>query len=131
MTKIKLKGRELELVFNLDSWMELGDTGFSMAKMDELIGNDAAREHEGDVLRRIITIARILANQGEELKGKERGITDEELKKLLKPAQMLALKLAVIGEINKGMAMETKEKKEGEERDLVLEEINQKKTSAE
>lgn len=130
MTKIKIGGREIELVFNLDSWIELGDNGLSIANMDELIGAEAVKEHEGDVIRRIITLARILGNQGEELAGRERDLTDEGLRKLLRPAQVLHLKIAVINEINKGMGMETKEKKEGEERDLVLEEINQKKTAS-
>lgn len=130
MTKIKIGGREIGLVFNLDSWIELGDNGLSIANMDELIGAEAVKEHEGDVIRRIITLARILGNQGEELAGRERDMTDEGLRKLLRPAQVLHLKIAVINEINKGMDMETKEKKEGEERDLVLEEINQKKTAS-
>ena len=130
MTKIKIGGREIGLVFNLDSWIELGDNGLSIANMDELIGAEAVKEHEGDVIRRIITLARILGNQGEELAGRERDMTDEGLRKLLRPAQVLHLKIAVINEINKGMDMETKEKKEGEERDLVLEEIKQKKTAS-
>lgn len=131
MTKIKIGKREIELVFNLDSWIEMGDNGLSMANMDELIGAEAVKQHEGDVIRRIITLARVLGNQGEELAGRERDLTDEGLRKMLKPAQILPLKLAVIGEINRGMSMETNEKKEGEERDLVLEEINQKKTASE
>ena len=43
--------------------------------------------------------------------------------------ELFAIKLAVINEIDTAMEMETKKENPDEPRDLVLEEINQKKTA--
>ena len=82
-----------------------------------------------DAIRAVVTLTRILGNQGLEMNGEDRDLTDEWLRKRIRPGQLIYLKVAIATEVDAGMSMETNERKEGEERDLVLEEINQKKTS--
>jgi hypothetical protein len=79
------------------------------------------------MLRSLVAMVRIMGNEGLELDGQPKDLTDEWLKKNIRPGQMLDIKVAVITEIDKGMRLETVEHKENEERDLVLEEINKKK----
>lgn len=130
MTTVKIAGREIPLVFNLDSWFEMEDAGLKLSELNVIFSRENTIEKPLEVIKATLTIARIFGNQGLELRGDERDITDEWLRKSVKPSQVMHLRMAVIDEIDKGMGMETHETKEGQERDLVLEEINQKKTSA-
>ena len=129
MTKIKIGGRVIPLYFNLDAFFEMAENGLNLASVRELFSKEAQMERYLDVLKAVITLARILGNQGLEMNGEDRDLTDEWLRKRIRPGQLINLKIAIATEVDAGMSMETNERKEGEERDLVLEEINQKKTS--
>ena len=129
MTKIKIGGRVIPLLFNLDAFFEMNECGLGLASVRELFNREAQKERYLDVVKATITLIRILGNQGLEMDGGERDLTDQWLRKRLRPGQLINLIVAIASEVDIGMSMETNERKEGEERDLVLEEINQKKTS--
>ena len=129
MTTIKIGGRKIPLYFNLDAFFEMAENGLTLASVRELFSKEAQMDRYLDVLKAVITLARILGNQGLEMNGEDRDLTDEWLRKRIRPGQLINLKIAIATEVDAGMSMETNERKEGEERDLVLEEINQKKTS--
>lgn len=129
MTKIKVGGRVIPLLFNLDAFFEMAENSLNLNSIKELFSRDAQMNRYMDAIKAVVTLTRILGNQGLEMNGEERDLTDEWLRKHVRPGQLINLKVAIATEVDAGMSMETNERKEGEERDLVLEEINQKKTS--
>ena len=100
-----------------------------LAKVNDVLALRKNTEKTSTRLSDLISLIRIFGNQGLELEGQERDLTDAWLKKNIKPSQLFAIKLAVINEIDTAMEMETKKENPDEPRDLVLEEINQKKTA--
>lgn len=129
MISIKIGGRSIPLLFNLQAFFEMKENDLSLSNLRELFSKEAQQDKYFEVLAAVVTITRILGNQGLEMAGQEHDLTDIWLRKHLRPGQILPLKVAIAKEVDAGMSMETNERKENEERDLVLEEINQKKTS--
>ena len=129
MTEVTIAGRRIPLVFNVDSWDEMERTVVVLAKVNDVLALRKNTEKTSTQLSDLISLIRIFGNQGLELDGQERDLTDQWLKKNIKPSQLFAIKLAVINEIDTAMEMETKKENPDEPRDLVLEEINQKKTA--
>ena len=127
MTELTIGKRKIPLVFDMDSWIEIEENVCALSRLNEVVDQHNMQGRKSDMLRSLVAMVRIMGNEGLELDGQSRDLTDEWLKKNIRPAQMLDIKVAVITEIDKGMRLETVEHKENEERDLVLEEINKKK----
>ena len=128
MTELTIGKRKIPLVFDMDSWIEIEENVCALSRLNEVVGQHNMQGRKSDMLRSLVAMVRIMGNEGLELDGQPKDLTDEWLKKNIRPGQMLDIKVAVITEIDKGMRLETVEYKENEERDLVLEEINKKKT---
>ena len=127
MTELTIGKRKIPLVFDMDSWIEIEENVCALSRLNEVVDQHNMQGRKSDMLRSLVAMVRIMGNEGLELDGQSRDLTDEWLKKNIRPGQMLDIKVAVITEIDKGMRLETVEHKENEERDLVLEEINKKK----
>ena len=125
MTTLKVGGRELALAFTLDA----------MAEMQEAFGQKAIMTEKGlsEVLnsaKDTLKLTAILANQGEELRGKPADITAKWLGQHMKPARTAALQKTIMDAIMAGMNMETAEDDPAEEVDVVLEEMKKKDSEA-
>lgn len=127
MTELTIGKRKIPLVFDMDSWIEIEENVCALSRLNEVVDQHNMQGRKSDMLRSLVAMVRIMGNEGLELDGQPKDLTDEWLKKTIRPGQMLDIKVAVITEIDKGMYLETVEHKENEERDLVLEEINKKK----
>lgn len=131
MTEISIGGRNIPLVFNYDAWAEMEETVCKLANLDEVLNSDnrakEPAEKTNDSKARFARLLAVLGNQGLEMDGKERDLTEKWVRKNIRPAQYVELKMAVIREIDDGMRMETETKDPNAPRDLVLEEIDKKK----
>lgn len=127
MARIKIGGREIPLLFDMVSWAQMDAEVCTLARINEVLGYDRENKTSTSV-RDMVSIVRILGNEGLECAEEATDLTDKWLMKNMKPAQFSDVRMAVITAIDEGMATETQGKKGADEpRDLVLEEINKKK----
>ena len=120
--KIKIKEREIPLRFRMRQFMEIEEEIGNLAEIKKLV---LEGEHR---VRNVIAMIRILGNAGLKAAGEPADLTNEWLEENMDPYAIMGYQLAVIG----CLANETKseaatEKNENTERDLVLEEIEEKK----
>ena len=139
MTEIKIGGRTVPLLYTTFEMIaiqeEIGCTAFQLR--DEVFGIRQEDEDDptsitfgivkdGEKIRKLGTMIRILGNAGLEEKGEEADLTDKWILRQMKPAMILPYCVAVMAEINEGNRIEKTEKKEGPV-DEILEEENAKK----
>ena len=119
---INIGDRKIPLRFRMNQFIEIEETIGNLGEIRELILKGKNR------LRNLISVTRILGNAGLKAAGQEADLTDEWLTENMDPHALMAYQIAVIGCLSKESESEAAaEENESKERDLVLEEINQKK----
>lgn len=126
MVTIKIGGRKIPLLFNLRSWMQMEKEICVLARVDEIL-RYKAEERTCNNLSEIVSLTRIFGNEGLKQNGQEPELTDEWLIEHIRPNQVAAIRIALMGVMGEGFASEQLKRDENAERDLVLEEINKKK----
>ena len=130
MQELKIGGRVIPLVFNWDSWSEMEREVCALSKLRTALDQRKSEKLTSDAVDIITGIIRVLGNQGLELNGQPRDLTDKWLRQNLRPREMTVYRDAVVNEIDGEMMSEENKRDPEAERDLVLEEINEKKTEA-
>lgn len=119
---IKIGDREIPLAFTMEEFIEIEENIGYMGEVRELLIKGKQR------LRNLVSAIRILGNSGLKEAGEKPDLTDEWLKKNMDPHAVMAYQLAVLASMAQDSESEAaKEESENKERDLVLEEIEQKK----
>ena len=114
--------RTIPLYFGMDEFIEIEETIGNLGELRDLILKGRQR------LRNMIGAIRILGNAGLKREGKEADLTYEWLKENMDPHALLAYQIAVLACLQRdGESQAVNENNEDTERDLVLEEIEQKK----
>lgn len=114
--------RKIPLRFRMDQFIEIEEEVGNLGEVKELILNGRKR------LRNIVTVIRILGNAGLKAAGEAADLTDEWLREEMDPHAIMAYQIAVIACLTKETESQAvQEENENKERDLVLEEINEKK----
>lgn len=121
--KIVIFGREFALAFTLSALGRLEDdiSDFNLSKLSEYV-----RSPNG-----MLTILEALAEQGEMLEGRKLDVDKEWFGNHISPApkRIASIQVAIFNALSEGLKMDT-EDDEGEEKDLVLEEIKKKEMKA-
>ena len=119
---IKIAGREIPMRFRMREFIEVEETVGMPGEVKNLILKGKNR------LRNLVTMVRILGNAGLKAAGQEADLTDEWLEENMEPHLLMGYQLAVLACLTKeGESPAAKERNENKERDLVLEEIEEKK----
>ena len=119
---IKIAGREIPMRFRMREFIEVEETVGMPGEVKNLILKGKNR------LRNLVTMVRILGNAGLKAAGQEADLTDEWLEENMEPHLLMGYQLAVLACLTKeGESQAAKERNENKERDLVLEEIEEKK----
>ena len=114
--------RKIPLRFRMDQFIEIEETIGNLGEAKELIMKGKKR------LRNLVTMIRILGNAGLKAAGEKPDLTDESLKENMNPHALIAYQAVVLGCLTKeSISQAAQENNENTERDLVLEEINEKK----
>jgi len=114
--------RTIPLYFGMDEFIEIEETIGNLGELRDLILKGRQR------LRNMIGAIRIMGNAGLKREGQEADLTDEWLRANMDPHALMAYQIAVLACLNRdGESQAVKEENENKERDLVLEEIQQKK----
>lgn len=114
--------RKIPLRFRMDQFIEIEEEVGNLGEVKELILNGRKR------LRNIVTVIRILGNAGLKAAGEAADLTDEWLREEMDPHAIMTYQIAVIACLTKETESQAvQEENENKERDLVLEEINEKK----
>ena len=120
--KINIGEREIPLRFRMKQFEELEEEVGNLGDTKGLFLTGKKR------VRNIVTAIRILGNAGLKHEGQKPDLTDEWLNENMDPHAIMAYQLAVIGCLsNESDSQAVKEENENKERDIVLEEIQQKK----
>lgn len=123
MVTIKAGGRELALVFNIDSMDELEErlgVPIDLTNLRETIVDKLTDRHT------LLTVIYTLARQGEFMAGCEPDFDETWLKRHIKPGRQMPLHASVVQALAEGLMMETAEGDDDEDVDVVLEEIKKK-----
>ena len=124
MDKITLKigERTIPLRFKMNQFIEIEENVGTLGEVKELIIRGKSR------LRNLIKVVQILGHAGLKHAGETADLTEEWLTDNMDPHALLAYQIAVIACLSKeGESQAAAEENENKERDLVLEEINEKK----
>ena len=114
--------RTIPLYFGMDEFIEIEETIGNLGELRDLILKGRQR------LRNMIGAIRIMGNAGLKREGKEADLTDEWLKENMDPHALMAYQIAILACLQRdGESQAVNENNEDKERDLVLEEIEQKK----
>lgn len=119
---LNIGDRTIPLYFGMDEFIEIEETIGNLGELRDLILKGRQR------LRHMVCTVRILGNAGLKREGKEADLTDEWLKENMDPHALMAYQLAILACLHRdGESQAVKENNENKERDLVLEEIEEKK----
>ena len=114
--------RVIPLRFTMNEFIEIEEEIGNLGEVRDMILKGKNR------LRNMIGVIRILGNAGLKNAGQEADLTDDWLKDNMDPHALLAYQIGVLGCLTKASESQAvKEENENKERDLVMEEINQKK----
>ena len=120
--RIKIGEREIPLWFGMDQFMEIEENVGYMGDIQELILKGKKR------VRNIVSMIRILGNGGLKREGQAADLTDEWMKENMDPSKIMDYQIAVMACLQRDEdSQAVNEENENKERDLVLEEIEQKK----
>lgn len=120
--KLKIGGREIPLRFRMNQFIEIEEEIGNLGEVRDLILKGKNR------LRNMVSVIRILGNAGLKHAGQEADLTDDWLKENMDPHALMAYQIAVLGTLTQeSESQAVKEENENNERDLVMEEIEQKK----
>ena len=121
---VQIGERKIPLRFTMKQFAEIEEEIGYLGEVRKLILNGKDR------IRNLVSVIRILGNAGLKNAGEEPDLTDEWLNENMDPHALMAYQLAVIACLSRDSESEAaKEENEHKERDLVLEEINEKKES--
>ena len=120
--RIKIGERDIPLKFTMREFGDIEEQIGNLGEIRKLILEDKKRS------RNLVAVLRILGNAGLKAEGKEPDLTDDWLLEEMDPHLLMAYQLAVLACMSRDTESEAaKEENESKERDLVLEEINEKK----
>ena len=120
MYSITVGGREIPLRYKMPELADMEEAIGTMDNFQELILRGRRR------IRNITAAIRIMGNSGLAHSGQTADLTDDWLLDHLETWKLRSYQIAVLGAFTDGWKMETNEETE---RDLVLEEIERKKTA--
>ena len=119
---INIGDRNIPLRFRMNQFEEMEEEIGNLGNTKELFLNGKKR------VRNVVTAIRTLGNAGLKHDGQKADLTDEWLNENMDPHAIMAYQAAVLGCLSKESdSQAVKEENENKERDLVLEEIEQKK----
>ena len=114
--------KKIPLRFGMDQFMEIEEQVGYLGDIKDLILKGKKR------VRNIVSVIRILGNAGLKHEGQAADLTDEWLKENMDPHEIMMYQIAVMGCLQRDEdSQAVNEENENKERDLVLEEIEQKK----
>ena len=114
--------RTIPLFFGMDEFIEIEETIGNLGELRELILKGRQR------LRNMISTVRILGNAGLKKAGQEADLTEEWLRANMDPHALMAYQIGILACLQRdGESEAVNENNENKERDVVLEEIQQKK----
>ena len=120
--RIKIGERDIPLKFTMREFSDIEEQVGNLGEIRKLILEDKKRS------RNLVAVLRILGNAGLKADGKEQDLTDDWLLEEMDPHLLMGYQLAVLACMSRDTESEAaKEENESKERDLVLEEINEKK----
>ena len=120
--RVMIGGRDIPLRFKMPEFMAIEEEIGNLGDIREMLLKGKKRG------RNMIGVIRIMGNAGLKAEGKEADLTDEWLKENMDPHALMAYQIAVIGCLTKASESQAvTEENENKERDLVLEEIQEKK----
>lgn len=128
MVKIEIAGRIIPLVWNMSSWIKTEEELCAFTELRDMLFGKGVKNR--GVTKITVELIRILGNEGLSLAGEESDLTTEWLLKNIRPGRFHALTMKVIDAFTEGMDIKVNKPDPNEERDLVLEEINEKKTES-
>jgi len=119
---VNIGERTIPLRFRMNQFIEIEEEIGNLGEIKELLLKGKNR------VRNTVSVIRILGNAGLKHAGEEADLTDEWLKDNMDPHALLAYQVAVIGCMSKETESQAAaEEKRDEARDVVLDEINEKK----
>ena len=119
---IKIAEKSIPLYFGMDQFIEIEENVGNLGEVRDLLLKGRQR------LRNLITVIRILGNAGLAREGQDADLTEEWLRAEMDPHALMAYQIAVMACLTRdGESEAVKEEEENKERDLVLEEVQQKK----
>ena len=120
--RIKIGERDIPLKFTMREFGDIEEQVGNLGEIRKLILEDKKRS------RNLVAVLRILGNAGLKAEGKEQDLTDDWLLEEMDPHLLMGYQLAVLACMSRDTESQAaKEENESKERDLVLEEINEKK----
>lgn len=120
--KVTIGGREIPLRFRMNQFADIEEEIGNLGEINELILRGKKR------IRNIISCIRIMGNAGLKAEGQKPDLTNEWLMENMDQYKLATYQLAVLDCMKKEDESQAKnEESEEKERDLVLEEIEQKK----
>ena len=119
---LNIGDRKIPLRFKMNQFAEIEEEVGNLGEVRKMILNGKQR------IRNLMKVIRILGNAGLKHAGEEDDLTEEWLNENMDPHALMAYQLAVIACLSKeSESQAAQEENENKERDLVLEEINEKK----
>ena len=119
---LNIGDRQIPLRFKMDQFAEIEEEVGNLGEVRKMILNGKQR------IRNLVKVIRILGNAGLKKAGEAADLTEEWLNENMDPHALMAYQLAVIACMSKeSESQAAQEENEHKERDLVLEEINEKK----
>ena len=120
--RIKIGERDIPLKFTMREFGDIEEQVGNLGEIRKLILEDKKRS------RNLVAVLRIMGNAGLKAEGKEQDLTDDWLLEEMDPHLLMGYQLAVLACMSRDTESQAaKEENESKERDLVLEEINEKK----
>lgn len=120
--RIKIGEREIPLRFGMTQFAEIEEEVGYMGDIKELILKGKKR------VRNIVGVIRILGNAGLKHEGQAADLTDEWLMENMDPLAIMGYQIAIMACLQRDEESQAvNEENEDKERDVVLEEIQQKK----
>ena len=114
--------RKIPLRFKMNQFAEIEEEVGNLGEVRKMILNGKQR------IRNLMKVIRILGNAGLKHAGEQDDLTEEWLNENMDPHALMAYQIAVIACLSKeSESQAAQEENENKERDLVLEEINEKK----
>ena len=119
---LNIGDRKIPLRFKMNQFAEIEEEVGNLGEVRKMILNGKQR------VRNLMKVIRILGNAGLKHAGEPDDLTEEWLNENMDPHALMAYQIAVIACLSKeGESQAEEEENENQERDLVLEEINEKK----
>ena len=119
---LNIGDRKIPLRFKMNQFAEIEEEVGNLGEVRKMILNGKQR------VRNLMKVIRILGNAGLKHAGEPDDLTEEWLNENMDPHALMAYQSAVIACLSKeSESQAAAEKNENKERDLVLEEINEKK----